>query len=119
MIYLVDGYIRVFVSDPKHQLQYQEFSNFLYPLNSGTSGQYCYQWWLRRCYPRADFKTNFIKLEALVMIGGPDDGVITPWQSRSANNYYKFCAIIIVMAMTVLFIFVCTIVILDFMMINW
>ena len=29
-----------------------------------------------------DFKTNFLKLEHLVMIGGPHDGVITPWQSR-------------------------------------
>jgi palmitoyl-protein thioesterase len=29
-----------------------------------------------------DFKVNFLQLEELVMIGGPHDGVITPWQSR-------------------------------------
>ena len=29
-----------------------------------------------------DFKINFLQLKQLVMIGGPHDGVITPWQSR-------------------------------------
>ena len=29
-----------------------------------------------------EYKTNFLKLQKLVLIGGPDDGVITPWQSR-------------------------------------
>ena len=28
------------------------------------------------------FKDNFSKLNRLILIGGPDDGVITPWQSR-------------------------------------
>ena len=32
--------------------------------------------------PCADYKKNFLALEQLVLIGGPDDGVITPWQSR-------------------------------------
>lgn len=27
------------------------------------------------------YKTNFLKLKQLVHLGGPDDGVITPWQS--------------------------------------
>lgn len=27
-------------------------------------------------------KKNFLKLKNLILIGGPDDGVITPWQSR-------------------------------------
>ena len=31
----------------------------------------------------AGFKANFKSLQQLVLIGGPDDGVITPWQSRS------------------------------------
>lgn len=30
----------------------------------------------------ASFKNNFLRLQKLVLIGGPDDGVITPWQSR-------------------------------------
>ena len=31
----------------------------------------------------AEYKENFLKTgENLVLIGGPDDGVITPWESR-------------------------------------
>lgn len=30
----------------------------------------------------AEWKKNFLKIKKLVLIGGPDDGVITPWQSR-------------------------------------
>jgi palmitoyl-protein thioesterase len=28
------------------------------------------------------YRQGFQKLKKLVLIGGPDDGVITPWQSR-------------------------------------
>ncbi|XP_076333853.1 lysosomal thioesterase PPT2-A-like isoform X2 [Tachypleus tridentatus] len=28
-----------------------------------------------------DFKRNFLRLKNLVLIGGPDDGVVDPWQS--------------------------------------
>ena len=37
---------------------------------------------LHPIYATLDYKSNFVKLENLVLIGGPDDGVITPWQSR-------------------------------------
>ena len=30
----------------------------------------------------AEYKANFLRLKQMVLIGGPDDGVITPWQSR-------------------------------------
>lgn len=30
----------------------------------------------------AAWKRNLLRIERLVLIGGPDDGVITPWQSR-------------------------------------
>ena len=30
----------------------------------------------------AEYKSNFSRIENMVLIGGPDDGVITPWQSR-------------------------------------
>lgn len=30
----------------------------------------------------SEWKKNFLKIKKLVLIGGPDDGVITPWQSR-------------------------------------
>ncbi|KAF6024704.1 PPT2 [Bugula neritina] len=33
------------------------------------------------------YKKNFLKLERLVMIGGPDDTVITPWQSAQLGFY--------------------------------
>ena len=29
------------------------------------------------------FRQNFLRLKNLVLVGGPDDGVITPWESRS------------------------------------
>jgi palmitoyl-protein thioesterase len=31
-------------------------------------------------------KTGITRLKKLVAIGGPDDGVITPWQSRWVSN---------------------------------
>ena len=55
---------------------------------------YMPSWWktfevrhtVRHCYFAdhfyAGYKKNFLALEQLVLIGGPDDGVITPWQSR-------------------------------------
>eukprot|EP00731_Ephydatia_muelleri_P038703 Em0869g1a len=33
------------------------------------------------------FKSNFLKLQRLVLVGGPDDGVITPWQSSQFGFY--------------------------------
>ena len=30
----------------------------------------------------AEFKENFLRIKHLILIGGPDDEVITPWQSR-------------------------------------
>jgi hypothetical protein len=32
-----------------------------------------------------DYRDNFSRLKNLILIGGPDDGVITPWQSRLAG----------------------------------
>lgn len=29
----------------------------------------------------SDYKTGLVKLKRMILIGGPDDGVITPWQS--------------------------------------
>ncbi len=55
------------MSDPYQRKLYQEYSSFLYPLNHPSDSSH---------------KTNFERIEQLVLIGGPDDGVITPWQSR-------------------------------------
>lgn len=37
--------------------------------------------------PSDDSRKNFLKLKDLVLIGGPNDGVITPWQSSQFASY--------------------------------
>ncbi|XP_067940842.1 lysosomal thioesterase PPT2-like [Watersipora subatra] len=37
----------------------------------------------------AEYKRNFVRLERLVMIGGPNDTIITPWQSAHFGFYDK------------------------------
>ena len=59
--------IVLFYPDPHHLDLYEKENVFLPVLNSPTNSSH---------------KSNFAKLEKLVLIGGPDDGVITPWQSR-------------------------------------
>ncbi|XP_008279316.1 lysosomal thioesterase PPT2-A-like [Stegastes partitus] len=56
--------------DPHQRSLYLQYSNFL-PLLDGEK-------------PHKDMKAwrkNFLRIQKLVLIGGPDDGVITPWQS--------------------------------------
>jgi len=38
-------------------------------------------------YNNSDYKTGLIKLKRMILIGGPDDGVITPWQSSHFGYY--------------------------------
>ncbi|XP_068239467.1 lysosomal thioesterase PPT2-A [Palaemon carinicauda] len=57
-------------NDPHHQELYYKYSNYLPYLNNEVDGSY-----------KKDYRKNFLKLEHLILIGGPDDGVITPWQS--------------------------------------
>lgn len=45
-------------------------------------------------FNNSDYKTGLIKLKQMVLIGGPDDGVITPWQS-SHFGYYNNDGIVI------------------------
>ena len=56
------------VVDPNFIADYLDYNVFLPKLN----------------YPTDDskYKENFMAIKDLVLIGGPDDGVITPWQSR-------------------------------------
>lgn len=35
----------------------------------------------------AQFKENFLRIKNLILVGGPDDGVITPWQSSQFGFY--------------------------------
>lgn len=34
-----------------------------------------------------EFKRNFLRIKRMVLIGGPDDGLICPWQSRFGNPF--------------------------------
>ncbi|XP_074875364.1 lysosomal thioesterase PPT2 [Buteo buteo] len=36
---------------------------------------------------RSEWKRNLLRIQSLVLIGGPDDGVITPWQSSLFGFY--------------------------------
>ncbi|KAL5470902.1 hypothetical protein EMCRGX_G028956 [Ephydatia muelleri] len=59
-------------NDPYHQDLYNRYGKFLPVLNNGSNQV---------------FKSNFLKLQRLVLVGGPDDGVITPWQSSQFGFY--------------------------------
>ena len=78
-------------ADPYHQDLYRKQCVFLPVLNDGSNpgrlhNQLPGTIWCLTPYLLfshcADYKKNFLALEQLVLIGGPDDGVITPWQSR-------------------------------------
>ena len=61
----------MFAADPHHIKEYMEYSAFLSPLNNESSTVEFLPSW----------QANFMRLGNVVLIGGPDDGVITPWQS--------------------------------------
>ncbi|XP_010574120.1 PREDICTED: lysosomal thioesterase PPT2 [Haliaeetus leucocephalus] len=62
--------------DPHHRELYLNSSDFLALLND------------ERLHPNAsDWKRNLLRIQSLVLIGGPDDGVITPWQSSLFGFY--------------------------------
>jgi len=66
-------------NDPHHQASYIKNSKYLPYIDN-----------IIPAAKNDDYKTNFLRLEKLILIGGPDDGVITPWQSRS---YYRILKI--------------------------
>ncbi|TNM93352.1 hypothetical protein fugu_018754 [Takifugu bimaculatus] len=63
-------------NDPHHRDLYVNSSDYLALLNSERANPNATEW-----------KKNFLKLKKLVLIGGPDDGVITPWQSSQFGFY--------------------------------
>ncbi|XP_053577960.1 lysosomal thioesterase PPT2 [Bombina bombina] len=65
-----------FWNDPHHHDMYVNTSEFLAPLNSERPGPNGTEW-----------RKNFLRLRRMVLIGGPDDGVITPWQSSHFGFY--------------------------------
>uniref|UniRef100_A0A1B6DQR5 palmitoyl-CoA hydrolase n=1 Tax=Clastoptera arizonana TaxID=38151 RepID=A0A1B6DQR5_9HEMI len=58
-------------NDPHHQKLYFNYSKFLPYINNEKQTKL-----------QNDFKLGIAKLDKMVLIGGPDDGVISPWQSR-------------------------------------
>ncbi|XP_072530398.1 lysosomal thioesterase PPT2 isoform X2 [Salminus brasiliensis] len=61
-------------NDPHHRDMYVNSSDYLALLNNERPNPNCTEW-----------KQNFLRIKKLVLIGGPDDGVITPWQSSLAS----------------------------------
>lgn len=57
-------------NDPNQQFLYYNFSSFLPYVNNEI-----------KSFNSSRFRENFLKVEQVILIGGPDDGVITPWQS--------------------------------------
>ncbi|XP_026205795.1 lysosomal thioesterase PPT2b isoform X1 [Anabas testudineus] len=63
-------------NDPHHKDLYVNSSDYLALLNGERPSPNSTEW-----------KKNFLMIKKLVLIGGPDDGVITPWQSSQFGFY--------------------------------
>ncbi|XP_030749830.1 lysosomal thioesterase PPT2 homolog [Sitophilus oryzae] len=63
-------------NDPYHQKLFLEYSNYLPYINNELPSN-----------KSEDFKNALLKLKKMVLIGGPDDNVITPWQSSQFGFY--------------------------------
>ncbi|XP_035991399.1 lysosomal thioesterase PPT2 [Fundulus heteroclitus] len=62
-------------NDPHHRADYLRGNTFLPLINGEKPHKFMKEW-----------RENFLRIKKMVLIGGPDDGVITPWQS----SYYGF-----------------------------
>ncbi|CAL8336668.1 unnamed protein product [Gadus morhua 'NCC'] len=63
-------------NDPHHRARYLARSSFLPLINAERHHALAQHW-----------KENFLRIRKLVLIGGPDDDVITPWQSSHFGFY--------------------------------
>lgn len=63
-------------NDPYHQELYYKYSQYLPYVNNEIASN-----------RSKEFKAALTKLKKMVLIGGPDDGVITPWQSSQFGYY--------------------------------
>lgn len=63
-------------NDPHHQKLYYKYNHFLPYVNNEKDTN-----------NRTMFKAGLTKLEKMILIGGPDDGVITPWESSQFGYY--------------------------------
>ncbi|RVE63275.1 hypothetical protein OJAV_G00163850 [Oryzias javanicus] len=65
-------------NDPHRRVKYLKNNNFLPLLNGEKAHSQMAAW-----------KKNFLRIKKLVLIGGPDDDVITPWQSSQFGFYNR------------------------------
>ncbi|CAL9706272.1 unnamed protein product [Knipowitschia caucasica] len=63
-------------NDPHHRDLYLKKVDFLPLINGEIQHEHLDEW-----------KKNFLQIKKMVLIGGPDDGVITPWQSSHFGFY--------------------------------
>ncbi|XP_062278248.1 lysosomal thioesterase PPT2-A-like [Scomber scombrus] len=63
-------------NDPHHRSSYLQGNTFLPLLNGEKPHDEMKSW-----------RENFLRIKKLVLIGGPDDGVITPWESSHFGFY--------------------------------
>lgn len=63
-------------NDPHHRPSYLRGNSFLTVLDGDRPHSNMKAW-----------RENFLRIKKLVLIGGPDDGVITPWQSSHFGFY--------------------------------
>nr|CAB3265120.1 lysosomal thioesterase PPT2-A-like [Phallusia mammillata] len=67
--------------DPHHSKQYRKYSSYLAALNNESVQD-------NFSFPPS-WRSNFARLGKLVLIGGPDDGVIAPWQSAQFGCFNR------------------------------
>ena len=65
-------------NDPRHQGLYRKYSKYLAVLNNESDT------FNVRSH---DFKSNMLRINRMVLVGGPDDEVIAPWQSSHFGVY--------------------------------
>ncbi|KAK3531220.1 hypothetical protein QTP70_015244 [Hemibagrus guttatus] len=65
-----------FWNDPHHRERYLKSNKYLALLNGEIKHSHLKEW-----------REHFLGIKKLVLIGGPDDGVITPWQSSHFGFY--------------------------------
>lgn len=59
-------------NDPHQEKLFYKWSNYLAVINNQSTTNNTFT---------PGFRQNFLRLKNLVLVGGPDDGVITPWES--------------------------------------
>ncbi|KAL7630794.1 UNVERIFIED_CONTAM: hypothetical protein RMT77_001715 [Armadillidium vulgare] len=63
-------------NDPHQRKHYLKHCEFLPYINNEIEGK-----------EKKEYAKNFARLNKLVMIGGPDDGIVSPWQSSRFSFY--------------------------------